>query len=291
MAVNLQTYFASAQALALALATGIGGQGCVDNATHPDALATYVAAAVNPSCVPNLDGVIAASELQAALDVPAGYRVSPAGSTRVVDSSGQVDAAGHRVWDWSTKDSGDQLVHVSAAKLADQWYAAEFAQGQFVVPFDLAGSTDAIYRQDDKGLYLLGLASHNPAPPEGKTLLPYAQPVLTLQLPLQVGAKWNAVGKTLAGKGILHGLPFASVDTYTISVDGAGRLELPDITLTQALRVRTLVQVVPVAGITTTRRQVSYLFECLGEVARAASQNNEPSEDFTTAAEVRRLAL
>lgn len=273
------------------LASLSGTQACVDNLTHPEPLLAYTAATTGPSCVPNLDGVIDASELQPAFGVPAGYRISPAGATRVIDSTGQIDAAGHRVWDWSQSVAGDQLAHIAAEKLGNQWYAAEFAQGQFVVPFDPAGNTDAIYRQDDKGLYLLGLASHNPAPPEGKTLLPYAQPVLTLQLPLQVGAKWVAVGKTAAGKGVLHGLPFASVDTYSVSVDASGRLELPDITLTQALRVRTLVQVVPVAGITTTRRQVSYLFECLGEVARASSQNNEISDDFTAASEVRRLAL
>jgi len=278
------------RALALA-AVFAASHACVDNATHPAPLAAYVAASANPMCLPNLDGAIDGSELQPAFDMPAGYRISPAGAMRVIDSKGQIDAAGHRVWDWSQPEVGDQLTHVSAQKLGNQWYAAEFAQGQFVVPFDAAATTDAIYRQDAKGLYLLGLASQNPAPPEGKTLLPYAQPVLTLQLPLQVGAKWTATGKTAAGKGVLHGLPFASVDTYFVSVDAAGRLELPDITLTQALRVHTLVQVVPVAGITTTRRQVSYLFECLGEVARATSQNNEPNEDFTTASEVRRLAL
>jgi hypothetical protein len=36
-------------------------------------------------------------------------------------------------------------------------------------------------------------------------------------------------------------------------------------------------------------RQDSYLFECFGEVARATSQPNETSDDFTTAAEVRRF--
>ena len=35
--------------------------------------------------------------------------------------------------------------------------------------------------------------------------------------------------------------------------------------------------------------QISFLFECFGEVARATSQPNETNQDFTTAAEVRRF--
>jgi hypothetical protein len=44
-------------------------------------------------------------------------------------------------------------------------------------------------------------------------------------------------------------------------------------------------------GIPTTRRQVGFLTECYGEVARATSENNEPTEDFTRAAELRRVGL
>jgi hypothetical protein len=36
-------------------------------------------------------------------------------------------------------------------------------------------------------------------------------------------------------------------------------------------------------------RQTSFFFECFGEVARATSQPNETQDDFTTAAELRRL--
>jgi hypothetical protein len=38
-------------------------------------------------------------------------------------------------------------------------------------------------------------------------------------------------------------------------------------------------------------RQTSWFFECFGEVARAKSRTDEPNEDFTVAAEVRRLSL
>jgi hypothetical protein len=89
----------------------------------------------------------------------------------------------------------------------------------------------------------------------------------------------------------LRGLPHASRDTYEVRVDAAGRLELPDFTFTQVHRVRTRVTLAPAAGVTTTQRQVSFLFECLGEVARATSRPDEAEDDFTVAAEVRRLGL
>jgi hypothetical protein len=55
--------------------------------------------------------------------------------------------------------------------------------------------------------------------------------------------------------------------------------------------VYTKVSIQPAAGESATTRQVSFLFECFGEVARATSQNGESDEDFNTAAEVRRLGF
>lgn len=265
--------------------------GCVDNLSHEAPLPDYPGAQATLACVPDLDGRITSQELQAAYGVPASYRMTPAGSAHAVDVVGHVDDAGQRVWDLSAHQPDDQLAHLRATPLTSQWYAPQFAGGQFTVPFDGAGRVDAVYRQDAEALWLMGLASHEAAPAEGKTLLPYAQPIAVLRFPLQVGAHWVSVGKTATGAGVLHGIPFASVDTYDVTVDAAGRLELPDLTLTQALRVRTAVAVAPVAGLPTSRKQVSFVFECLGEVARVVSQDGELTQDFTVASEVRRLAL
>jgi hypothetical protein len=265
--------------------------GCVDNLSHDAPLPEYTGVEAALTCVPDLDGRITAQELQPAFGIPASYRISPAGTTRAVDLGGHVDDAGQRIWDFSAHQPDDQLTHLTATPLKNQWYAGQFAGGQFTVPFDASGRIDAVYRQDAEALWLLGIASHDPAPPEGKTLLPYEQPVAALRFPLQVGAHWTSLGKTRAGAGVLHGIPFASQDAYDVTVDAAGRLELPDLALTQALRVRTSVSVAPVAGIPTQRKQVSFVFECLGEVARVVSQDGEKITDFTVASEVRRLAL
>ncbi len=264
---------------------------CVDNTSQPGALGDYQSAQSPSTCVPNLDGQIDAAELTALYGVAASYRVSPAGLTRSIDIAGSIDAEGHRVWDWSARNNDDQIAKISAQTLGSQWYAPSFPEGQFVVPFDAGDQIEAIYKKDNNGLFLLGLASHDQAPAQGKTLLPYDQPIAALRFPLAVGKTWTTTAKTQAGKGMYHGIPFASSDTYAVSVDAAGRLELPDLTVTQALRVRTQVTIVPVAGLTTTQRQVSMMFECLGEVARAVSQSNESQQDFQTASEVRRLAL
>ncbi len=265
--------------------------GCVDNLSHDAALPEYKGVQAALACVPDLDGRITTQELQPAFGIPASYRISPAGTARSVDLAGQVDAAGQRLWDFSAHQPDDQVTHLTATPLKNQWYAGQFPGGQFTVPFDATGRLDAVYRQDAEALWLMGIASQDPAPAEGKTLLPYAQPIAALRFPLQVGAHWTSVGKTLAGAGVLHGIPFASQDTYDVTIDAAGRLELPDLALTQALRVRTSVAIIPVAGVATSRKQVSFVFECLGEVARVVSQDNEKLQDFTIASEVRRLAL
>ena len=68
-------------------------------------------------------------------------------------------------------------------------------------------------------------------------------------------------------------------------------IKLPGITFTQALRVRTHVTAAPAAGASVSKWQVSFLYECFGEIARATSENGETQADFTTAAEVRRYGL
>jgi hypothetical protein len=60
----------------------------------------------------------------------------------------------------------------------------------------------------------------------------------------------------------------------------------------QAHRLRFVVTTTFAAGGNPqVTRQVSFLSECAGEVGRATSQTNEPSVNFTTAVEQRRLGM
>ena len=275
-------------AAALLCAALLGG--CGENLTNPPDLSVYEPAEAEPlTCVPNLDGKIEASELREALGVPVTLRVSPAGQTRGVDLAGGLDSAGDRVWDWSAEDLTDQTARIEASAVSDWWFAASFPDGQFVTPIDAGGRNVGVYKRDDEAFYLLGLASAEPDPPEGRTLFVYQEPIALYRFPLEVGKTWISAGTVR--DAVFRGLPYAGRDLYEVTVEAEGELRLPEITFDRTLQIRTKVTVEPAVGQAVVTQQVGYLFECFGEVARATSQNNEADPFFETAAEVRRLGL
>ncbi len=252
------------------------------------------------SCLPNLDGVIEGDELTPALGVTASYIATPAlpptaTSGRPVDVIGAVDGDGRRVWDWRATEPNDQVGQLTARPLAEQWYVTHFPHGELAVPVDLGGRIHAIYSHDDTALWLHGTASSEENPPDGQTLLVYDSPIPFLSFPLTVGKSWSQTAEVRSG--VLLGLsPWSQDETYSVTVDAAGELRLPDFTFTQVLRVRTLVSVAPKTGAVqpTSQRQVSFVFECFGEVARATSlfafpPAPPPPADFTEAHEIRKL--
>ncbi len=246
-------------------------------------------------CFPNLDGQITQAQMPVALGVPAHFLVSPSGTTRTVDLVGVTNDAGQQIWggDWSTDYGDDQLATITATDISTKWYAASFPNAQFALPFDPGDVTEAIYSEDtepDAGMLLFwGLASSQENPSNGQTLLPYTSPVVAFQFPLQVGSQWSSTVTVV--NGVFDGLPWNETDSYTFDVEASGILELPELTFTQALAVHSQVTTMPAVGQTSSVRQVSFLFQCFGEVARATSQPNETNDDFTVAAEVRRLSL
>jgi hypothetical protein len=263
---------------------------CGENLTHPTQHDPYDAGTQAPlECVPNLDGKISAAELQVFYNIPVTYLVSPAGQERPVDVAGGSDMNGNRIWDWSTDIASDQEWKLVAEKLEGKWYATSFPSGQFVTPFDASHSIDAVYRHDDEAVWLLGLASVVQDPAEGRTLMVYGQPVALYRFPIAPGAEYVSTGTI--ENGVVKGLPYAGKDIYEVKFDAIGTLKLPSLTFTQVHRARTRVTVQPAVGASTSQRQVSFLFECFGEVARATSLPTEQAEDFTTASEVRRMGL
>jgi hypothetical protein len=272
------------------LAAAILAAACSDNLTPAPAPDDD-----RPLCFPDLDGRITAAELPIApVTGPAAgparaatYAI--AAGPRQVDLAGHVDAEGRRVWDWSVAAPGETRVAIAPAPLVAQWYAAEFPDGELVIPLDVDGTLHGVYSADDLAVRLHGIASSDPDPPAGRTLLPYTAPVAVYRFPLEPGAAWNEVG--VIASGTLLGLPYVGEDRYEISVDAAGELALPELSFTQALRVRVRVEHRPALGGATSRRQVSFLFECFGEVGRAVSAPDETALDFTVADEVRRFTV
>ncbi|HEX3343043.1 MAG TPA: hypothetical protein VHS09_00670 [Polyangiaceae bacterium] len=272
----------------LALGLGFAFVACEPNETHTDDHAPYEAGTVAPlSCVPNLDGVIDASELAAVLGVSVKYLVSPSGTSRPVDVAGATDTAGQLVWDFGTDYADDQIASIEASALQGKWYASSFPNGQFATPFDAADTLEAVYSQDADGLYLQGIASTQETPANLQTLLVYETPVTLYVFPLKVGATWTTTG--VVRNGTLQGSPYAGQDTYQGTDLATGNLILPDLTFQQAHRIAFVVTTMPAAGENVVTRQDSFLFECFGEVARATSATNETNDDFTTASQVRRF--
>lgn len=275
--------------------------GCDDtNLTWPDA-GSYESSAPAPlACIPNLDGAIEAYEMTPTLNQLASYRVSPplpadSQDGRLVDLAGTVDDSGRRVWDWSAPDPSDRNADISGRPLTDQWYAESFPAGEFTLAADASGRLEGVYSHDEDGLRLHGIASAEPDPPEGRTLLVYEEPVIFLPFPLTLGKSWTQTG--VVRDGTLQGLsPWSQDDVYESTIDASGELRLPDFTFTQVLRLYTKVTVKPKAGARDgyTQHQYSFLFECFGEVARVVSPlvydaDRDPGKDFSVAHEVRRL--
>lgn len=236
-------------------------------------------------CMPDLNGKIEADEFSPALGVPVNYLVSPPGKTREIDLEGGTQGD-ERVWDWSEEYEDDRSLEIAAEPVGDKWYAEHFPNGEFVLPVDLGGDSEGIYRTTDSQMQLLGLASAEEDP---KTLLPYEDPVVVYRFPVEVGQEWVSVGRV--EDGTFQNAPYTGRDTYRIEVSARGTMKLPEVTFDQVHRVDVELVQEPAAGQTTSRRQVSFLAECYGEVARARSQDGVTKRNFETAAEVRRLGL
>jgi hypothetical protein len=230
---------------------------------------------VLPDCVPNRDGAITADELPIALGATLAYYT---GANRTIDQTLHDGA-----WRFAEERADDQVVEVGPVALRDQWYAASFPSGQFVV--DAGTGIDGIYHQDTQALWLDGTASHAETP---KTLVVYQPPLAVLRFPVTAGDSFTTT-VTLTNATI-NGLPFNGEDDFAVTVRASGRLDLPYVRFSPALEVQT--QAVRRSGTTmTSRRTTLFLFECFGEVTRAESKPDETNPDFTTAAYLRRFAL
>lgn len=237
-----------------------------------------------PDCTPNNDGVITADELPIAIGATVNYFT---GASRAVSLAGsgsdvQWDLTGH---------TDDPVAPLGPVALDEQWYASQFPSSQFVVAASTGSNgLDGVFHQDDQALWLDGTASHDEAPPAGKTLIVYAEPVAVLRFPLADGSTFSTT--TALPAATVDGLPFIGTDTFDIDVTASGQLQVPDVDFEPVLRVRTHLTRTPSTGspIVSTR-QTDLMFECFGQVAHAESAVDEPDADFTTAAVLRRFAL
>ena len=191
---------------------------------------------------------------------------------------------------WSFADpavtgNGDGAVLLGPTRVGDLPDAGRFPGASFAVESAPGSGVFQLLSLDNQALWLFGIDSA-----DGQTVLPYDQPVALLRFPLAPGDAWRATGTV--SDGTTAGLPYRGTDTYQVSDVATGALALPGVHFNQVHRVPTTITVAPAAGgDMVTRRQSSFYGECLGEVARATSSDGESSDDFTRAAELRRLSL
>ena len=160
-------------------------------------------------CVPDVDPALSAAELLYDDQVISHYR----GKTLAADADG---------WDFS---GGTVAVELRLRDLSEFWFADFFTGATHVSALDMNGDDWGIYRADDTGLWLLGVASDLP----NYTALNYSPAVTLWETPLAAGQAWLT---DAAATGLYEGdvfpmdLVFGNqvhlVHHYDVLADGAG---------------------------------------------------------------------
>ncbi|MDO9020133.1 MAG: hypothetical protein Q8S73_29335 [Deltaproteobacteria bacterium] len=236
------------------------------------------------SCRGNRNGTIARNEVVFVPGVEVRYRINPPNTLANVAPRGVSNPDGTRTWDFA--DRTGEPVTLSLSTSAGQWWQSRFPTAQYASRLDPRSPNLGVYRAGDDSVELLGLV----APAESTmTVVPYEPGVPVLRFPLSMGTTWTADSTTRDAQ--VEGTPVASRDRYTFVVDARGTVRLPELTFTDALRLRIELTQMFAAGPGVRKIQYLWLVECYGEVARMTSRDGEVDPDFTSAVEFRRLGL
>jgi hypothetical protein len=231
-------------------------------------------------CAPNHDGKIESKEVPLAAGLKATFRFAKNASFA---TAGVAKPDGTKKWDLSVAFPGDTDTVVRTESPTGAWYASKYPTATYATP--LSGSSDllGVFKVDPAAILLQGVAS--PADGVAKTELTYAPAVATLSFPLAVGSAWKTTSNVT---GTAMGVAVFYTESYDQKVDAKGELVTPFGTF-DVLRVKIVLTRTVGAAITITRTY-AFVTECFGTVASVTSNPNELSEEFTTAAELRRIA-
>lgn len=246
-----------------------GVDGAVDGGTDGGGVCDYVD-----------DGIIQRDEMIIEVGLGATYRVNQ-NAPVTVDLVG-TQSGGEPLWDFTGTTPSDQSVVDELLSVAGTWFAADFPDATYAAFLD--PDTYGVFRVTDQALSMIGIASVTP----NETLMTYDVPVDLLRFPIQLGDHYviDAINS-----GTYNYTPFWTVEeTYDVTVDALGTVVVPAGSF-HALRIRTnLHQYIPFT-IFTDRILYVWVTECFGIVARITSEDNEPDNIFTDAAEYRRMTL
>lgn len=270
----------SGACLAKASDAGADSAPLEDAAAGEDTAPTEVEDAPKLGCSPNKDGVINAEEVPIAPGLKATFRVAENASFA---TAGTANPDGSRKWDLSVVLSGDRDVLVTTRALTGTWYGAKFPGASHSTELSTTSDLLGVFRTTATALLLVGVVS--PTESATKTELKYATPPAALQFPLRAGAAWKVTSNV---NGTASGILSAYTETWDSRVDNKGTLITPFGTF-DVLRVKTVLT--RNVGLSSTiTRSYAFVTECYGTIATITSKPNELQEEFTTAAELRRLA-
>jgi hypothetical protein len=200
------------------------------------------------------------------------------------DTAGESNSDGSRAWDLSGQLANDADDMIALTSPAGAWWAADFPSASYATPLSSTSNLLGVFRLDGTGLVLLGVVS-----PDGgaqETELGYDPPARMLAVPFSAGSTWTS---TSTVSGYAQGVVTGYSEQYDSRVDQVGTMKTPYGTF-PVLRVAT--DLTRTSGLSTiyANRTFSWIAECFGIVATAASQDFDTSAEFTNDAEVRRLA-
>lgn len=248
-----------------------------DDASTDDA---EKADAPSVGCSPNNDGIITATEVPVGPGLKATFRVAENASFA---TAGVALSGGRRKWDLSVALSGDRDALITTRALGGTWYGGKFPGASHSTELSLTNDLLGVFQTTASALLLVGVVS--PMDGAAKTELKYATPPAALQFPLELNKTWKVTSNV---SGTATGIASFYTETWDAKVDARGDLVTPFGTF-DVLRVRTVLT--RQVGVTMTiTRSFAFVTECYGTVATISSRANETQEEFTTAAELRRIA-
>jgi len=231
-------------------------------------------------CTPNHDGTITADELPLAAGQTATFRIA---TDATIDTAGQLQPDGSHLWSLDQALSNDADRAIALESPTGQWWAADFPDATYATLLSTTQDLRGVFKADAAGLHLLGVVS--PSGGATRTELTYDPAVDVLQLPLQTGSKWTSQTTV---SGLASGIAAYYTESYDSRVDAVGTVSTPygDFPV-----LRVAVDFSQTVGaVITTHKTFAFVSECYGTVATITSKNYETKAEFTSAAEVWRLA-
>lgn len=232
-------------------------------------------------CNPNHDDMVTLAELPFMAGRMGTFRVT----TDVTwNTAGVSNPNGSRTWDLTGQLAGDADRVLVLGAATGQWWSATYPTATYATELSIESDLRGVFHATGSGITMMSVVS--PTGGTYKTELDYDPPAQMLALPLKAGDTWTS---TSTVSGYAQGAIVAYTEKYESRVDQVGTMKTPygDFPV-----VRVATDLTRTSGITTllTKRTFSWIAECFGPVATAASQDFASGAEFTDTAEIRRLA-